>query len=188
MITREDALKLLEKYNQDKSDFIHYLESEVIMGALAKRFGEDETYWKMLGLLHDVDWGITKEDSKQHLTKAPEILRSAGFDEKFINTVLSHGYGWDCAGLKEKCRTEKVEYALACAETVTGLVHAYALMRKSLEGMEVSGLKKKFKDKKFAAGIHREIILECEKLGLTLEEFLDLAIKSIQSISKEIGF
>ena len=70
MITREDALKLLEKYNQDKSDFIHYLESEVIMGALAKRFGEDETYWKMLGLLHDVDWGITKEDSKQHLTKA----------------------------------------------------------------------------------------------------------------------
>ena len=81
-----------------------------------------------------------------------------------------------------------MEYALACAETVTGLVHAYALMRKSLEGMEVSGLKKKFKDKKFAAGIHREIILECEKLGLTLEEFLDLAIKSIQSISKEIGF
>ncbi len=187
-ITREEALKLLEQYNKDKSDFTHYLESEAIMGALAKRLGEPEDYWKMLGLLHDVDWGITKGNSKEHLTKAPEILKNAGFDDAFIKIVLSHGYGFDCAGLKEMKRSEKVEHALACAETVTGLIHAYALMRKSIDGMEVSGLKKKMKDKKFAAGINREIIMECEKLGLSLDEFFDIAIKAVQSIAKEVGF
>jgi len=158
------------------------------MGALAKRLGEPEDYWKMLGLLHDVDWGITKGNSQEHLTKAPEILKNAGFDEKFIKIVLSHGYGFGCAGLKDLKRAEKVEHALACAETVTGLIHAYALMRKSLEGMEVSGLKKKVKDKRFAAAINREIIMECEKLGLSLDEFLDIAIKAVQSIAKDIGF
>ena len=187
-ITREEALKLIEKYNKDRHDFIHYLESEAIMGALAKRLGNDEGYWKMLGLLHDVDWGITKGDSMQHLTKAPEILKNAGFDEKFIQIILSHGYGWDCAGLKERIRTEKVEHALACAETLTGLIHAYGLLRKGLNGMDVKGLKKKMKDKKFAAGVNREIIIECEKLGLSLDEFLDSSIKAVQSIAKDVGF
>lgn len=187
-MTREEALKLLESYNKDRPDFIHYLESEAIMGALAKRLGEDEQYWKMLGLLHDVDWGVTKQDPRQHLTKASEILKNAGFDDEFIRIVLSHGFGWDCAGLKERKRTEKVEYALASAETVTGLIHAYALLRKGLEGMEVAGLKKKMKDKKFAAGVNRGIIMECEKLGLSLDEFLDTAIRAVQSIAKDVGF
>ena len=187
-INREEALNLIEQYSKNNSDIIHYLESEAIMGALARRLGENEEYWKMLGLLHDVDWGITKSDTKKHLTKAPDILKKAGFDDKFIQTVLSHGYGWDCADLKDKKRTENVEYALACAETVTGLIHSYALMRKSFEGMEVNGLKKKMKDKRFAAGINREVILECEKIGLSLDEFLDIAIKAVQSIAKEVGF
>ena len=187
-INREEALNLIEQYRKNNSDIIHYLESEAIMGALARRLGENEEYWKMLGLLHDVDWGITKSDTKKHLTKAPDILKKAGFDDKFIQTVLSHGYGWDCADLKDKKRTENVEYALACAETVTGLIHSYALMRKSFEGMEVNGLKKKMKDKRFAAGINREVILECEKIGLSLDEFLDIAIKAVQSIAKEVGF
>ena len=226
-INREEALNLIEQYSKNNSDIIHYLESEAIMGVLARRLGENEEYWKMLGLLHDVDWGITKSDTKKHLTKAPDILKKAGFDDKFIQTVLSHGYGWDCADLKDKKgeykwrtiedllkekhgiyttvsnikrifyrqkklkdkkRTENVEYALACAETVTGLIHSYALMRKSFEGMEVNGLKKKMKDKRFAAGINREVILECEKIGLSLDEFLDIAIKAVQSIAKEVGF
>ena len=187
-INREQALELIKKYNSENSDIIHYLESEAVMGALAKRLGEDEEYWKMLGLLHDIDWGITKNNPKEHLTKAPEILRNAGFSEEFIQIVLSHGYGWDCAGLENMKRTKKVEYALACAETVTGLIHSYALMRKTLEGMSVEGLKKKFKDKKFAAGVNREIIKECEKIGLSLDEFFDLSIKVIQSIAKEVGF
>lgn len=186
-ITREQALSLIEKYNKDKSDVNHYLETEAIMGALAKKLGEDEEYWRMLGLLHDIDWGITKEDIQNHLTKAPEILKEEGFDEQFINDVISHGYGFDCAGLKDKQRTEKIQHALSCAETITGLIHAYALMRKGIKDMKAKGLKKKFKDKKFAAAIRRDIIMECEKLGLTLDEFFELSINAIKDIADKVG-
>ena len=186
-ISRDQALDLLKKYNSDPADFNHYLESEAIMRALAKKLGEDEDYWGMLGLLHDIDWGITKNDSKEHLTKAPAILKEAGFDDEFIEALVSHGYGWDCAGLKERQRTKKIEFALAAAETITGLIHAYALMRKTIEGMDASGLKKKFKDKKFAAGVNRDIVLEIEKIGLPLDEFFTLSIQAIQNIKKEVG-
>lgn len=185
-ISREKALELINKYNKDKSDIYHYLESEAVMKALAGRLEEDEEYFGMLGLLHDIDWGITKENTKIHLTKAPHILREAGFDEEFIKIIISHGYGFDCADLIDKKRTKPIEHALACAETVTGLIHAYALMRGTMEGMEVSGLKKKFKDKRFAAGVSREIILECEKIGLNLEEFFQIAIDAIRKIAKEV--
>ena len=187
-LSREQALALVRQYNSDSADLCHYIESEAIMKALAERLGGDPEYWGMLGLLHDIDWGLTKNDSLQHLTKAPEILRSAGFDDQFIQTILSHGYGWNCAGLQDRKRAEKVEFALAAAETVTGLIYAYGLMRHGLQGMEVSGVKKKMKDKRFAAGVNREIIMECEKLGLPLEEFLAISIKAMQAIAKDIGF
>lgn len=183
-ITRDQALDLIKKYDTDPADIAHYLESEAIMGALAQRLGEDVDYWKMLGLLHDVDWGLTKNNTTEHLTKAPQILRDAGFDDRFIHIIVSHGYGFDCANLKDKVRQEKTEHALAAAETITGLIHAYGLMRRSLDGMEPSGLKKKFKDKKFAQAIDRDIIMECEKLGMNLDEFFDLSIKAMQSIAK----
>jgi putative nucleotidyltransferase with HDIG domain len=187
-ISREAALKLLAKYNQDRHDYIHFFESEAIMRELASRLGEDVEYWGMLGLLHDVDWGITKHDSREHLTKAPEILRETGFDDAFIQAVLSHGYGWDCAGLKEKRREAKIEHALAASETITGLIHAYSLLRgNKVDGMKVSRLKKKFKDKNFAAGVNRAIILECEKLGISLDEFMQISIEAIKKIAKEVG-
>ena len=187
-ISRENALKLLEKHNRDCQDFIHFLESEATMRVLAARVGEDVEYWGMLGLLHDVDWGITKHDSREHLTKAPEILRQAGFDDAFIQSVLSHGYGWDCADLKGKKREKKIEYALAAAETITGLIHAYALIRGSrLDGMKVSGLRKKFRDKNFAAGVDRATILECEKLGIPLDEFMQISIEALKKIANEVG-
>ena len=185
--TREQARELVKKYNSDRGDLHHYLESEAVMRGLARHLGENEDYWGMLGLVHDIDWGLTKHDSKLHLTKAPTILREAGFSESFITTIISHGYGFDCAGLLNKKRTSTIERALAAAETVTGLVHAYALMRKSIAGMEVAGLKKKFKDKKFASGVRREIIEECSQIGVDLDTFLKIAIESIASISKEVG-
>jgi uncharacterized protein len=186
-ITREKAFELILKYNQDKSDLNHYLESEVVMRGIARYLKEDEDYYGMLGLMHDVDWGVTKNNPKEHLTKAPKILSEAGFDDEFIKIVLSHGYGFDCAGLKEKKREKQIEHALACCETVTGLIHSYALMRGSINGMEVSGLKKKFKDKRFAAGVDREIIKECEKINVDLDTFFKIAIDSISNISKEVG-
>ncbi|MFX0090709.1 MAG: HDIG domain-containing metalloprotein [Candidatus Hodarchaeota archaeon] len=187
-LTRDEALKLIYKYNEDKSDINHYLESESIMGALARRLGEDIAYWRMLGLLHDIDWGITKQDLGTHLTKMPGILRDVNFDDEFINTVLSHGYGYDIAGLLDKKRTRKIEHALACAETVTGLIHAYALVRQGkISDMKAKGLKKRFREKSFAAKVSRDIIRECEHLGLTLDEFFDLAIKAVAGIKEEIG-
>ena len=189
-ISREQAIELLKMYNkeEDKADWNHYLESEAIMRELAKKLGEDVEYWSMLGLLHDVDWGLTKNNIKEHLTKAPEILKKAGFDDEFINVIISHGYGFDLPGLKNKKRTKPIEHALAAIETLTGLIYAYALMRgKRISDMGVKGLEKKFKDKTFAANCNREIIKEIEKIGISLDEFFGLSINAIKKIKDEVG-
>ena len=189
-ISKEQALELLEKYNPKLNiqDWNHFLESEAIMRALAQKLNEDADYWAMLGLLHDIDWGITKDNSKEHLTKAPEILKQTGFNQEFTDTIISHGYGFDCAGLINKQRTKPIEHALAASETLTGLIHAYALMRgKEISGMEVKGLKKKFKDKTFAANCNREIIKEIETINITLDEFFQLSIEAIKNIKNLVN-
>jgi putative nucleotidyltransferase with HDIG domain len=188
-IDREQALELVKKYNSHPQDLIHYLESEAIMRELAKKLGEDEEYWALLGLLHDIDWGLTKENIETHITKAPEILKEAGFDQEFIDIIVSHGYGFEeLPHLKDKKRTEKIQHALAASETLTGLIHAYALMRGGkISDMEVKGLKKKFKDKAFAAKVSRDIIRESEQLGISLDEFFEIAIEGIKKIAPEVG-
>ncbi len=189
-LTRNQAIELLRKYNShgDKSDWDHFLESEAIMGELAKKLGEDEEKWQMLGLLHDIDWGITKNNTSEHLTKAPQILKEAGFDKTFINNIVSHGCGFECANLKDKKRTKKEEFALAASETLAGLINAYVLMRgKKISDMETIGLKKKFKDSRFAAGCNRDIIKECENLGISLDEFLQIGIDAMKKIKNDIG-
>ena len=188
-ISRERAWELLKKHNTHNQDLIHYLESEAVMRELALHLGEDVEYWAMLGLLHDVDWGITKNEVQRHLTEMPDILRKEGFSEDFIETVLSHGYGFEeLPALASKARTEKIQHALAASETITGLVHAYALMRDSkISDMEPQGLKKKFKDKTFAAKVSREVIKEIEQCGISLDEFFKIAIEGIKRIKDEVG-
>ena len=188
-ISREQAFELVKKYNSHEPDIVHYLESEAVMRGLAEHLREDVEYWVMLGLLHDVDWGITKENVSTHLTKMPEILREAGFSDEFIENILSHGYGFEeLLHLKDKRRSKKIEHALSAGETVTGLVHSYALMRgKKVSDMDAKGLMKKYKDKTFAAKIERNIIKEIEEMGLSLEEFFGIAINSIKKIAKEVG-
>lgn len=187
-ISREQALELLRKYNSDERDLIHYLESEAIMREVALKLGEDVEYWGMLGLLHDIDWGLTKENVSSHLTKASQLLKDSGFDEEFIQIVLSHGYDYEeLPHLKDKKRTKKIEFALAASETLTGLVHAYALMRGGkVSDMEIGGLKKKFKDKAFAAGCDRVIIKEAEKF-MNFDEFLACGIEAIKKIKDKVG-
>ncbi len=186
-LSHEQALEFVKTYNTDERDIIHYLESEAVLRAIARYLKEDEKYYGMLGLLHDIDWGITKDNSQTHLTKAPQILRDAGFDEEFIQTLVSHGYGFDCASLSDKKRTRNIEYALAAGETVTGLIHAYALIRgRKISDMEVKGLMKKYKDRQFAEGCDREIIAEIEHL-MPLEEFFGLAIEAMKGIKEEAG-
>ena len=188
-ITRDQAWELVKKHNSHPQDLVHYLESEAVMRELAKHLNEDEEYWDMLGLMHDLDWGLTKDNVETHITKAPDILKEAGFDKEFIEIVKSHGYGFkELPHLADKKRTEKVQYALAASETITGLIHAYALMRgKRISDMQPKGLRKKFKDKAFAAKIEREIIREAENLDLELNEFFQIAIDGIKNIKDEVG-
>jgi len=187
-ISREEAINLLKSYEQKEADMNHYLESEAIMRALAEKFGEDVEYWGMLGLLHDVDWSLTCNNWEKHCIEAEKILREKGFDDEFISLVQSHAYGHDIIpALKDKKRVKKIEHCLATAETITGLIYAYALMRgKKISDMDVQGLKKKFKDKRFAANCNREIIKEIEEF-MSLDEFFLLSIDALKKIKGEIG-
>ena len=188
-IKRDQAIELLKSMPQEKSDMNHYLETEAIMKSLARHFNEDEEYWAMIGLLHDVDWALTKNDWTGHTVKAEELLKEKGFDDEFIQIVQSHGYGYDEIPIfKDKKRTKKIEYCLIASETLTGIIYAYALMRgRKIYDMEVKGLKKKFKDKTFAANCNRELVREIEKTGLDLSEFFKIAIDAVKEIAEEVG-
>lgn len=186
----DEAKELLDKYIKDPITKMHCIESEAIMRALAKKFSEDEDKWGIIGLLHDIDWELTKDNPKEHCVKAVDILKQAGASDYLIETIVSHGYGHVLnENLKNKQRTTKVQHALAAAETLTGLIVASALVQpdKKLASVKLESLKKKFKQKTFAANCDREIIKECEKIGLTLDEFLGIGLKALQGISEKIG-
>ena len=160
-ISREAALALLKKYNKEPFLLRHALTVEAVMGWFAREAGEDEAFWKTVGLLHDVDYGSFPEE---HCKKAPELLREAGYGEDLIHAVVSHGYGL-VVDVAPEHDMEKVLFAI---DELTGLIWSAALMRpsKSTKDMELSSLKKKFKDKKFAAGVSRDVIRQgAEQLG-----------------------
>ena len=170
-LTREQGLELLKKYNKEPFHILHGLTVEGTMRWFANELGykEDADFWAMAGLLHDIDFEMYPE---QHCIKAEELLREAGAEEELIHAICSHGYGIAC-DVKPEHEMEKVLFA---ADELTGLVGAAARMRpsRSVMDMEVSSLKKKFKDKKFAAGCSRDVIREgAETLGWTLEELME---------------
>lgn len=186
-ISRQDALELLKKYNKEPFHIQHGLTVEGVMRYFARENGEDEEYWGIVGLLHDIDFELYPE---QHCVKAPELLREAGVSEEMIYSVCSHGYGL-CCDLEPKHFMEKILFA--CDE-LTGLIGAAARMRpsKSVMDMELGSLKKKYKDKRFAAGCSREVINQgAERLGWTLDELLEktiLAMRSCEeSVNREMG-
>ncbi len=189
-ITKQQADQLVDQYITAPITKYHLLESEAIMIALARQLGENEEEWGIIGLLHDIDWDLTKNNPKEHLTKVPEILKQAGASDELINAIISHGYGQPaCGAPQDKQRQTKLEHALAAAETLTGLIVASALVQpdKKLASVSPQSLLKKFKNKSFAANCNREIIMECEKIDLTLEQFLEISLKALQSISDKIG-
>jgi len=189
-ITKEQAEKLLDEYIKDPITKLHMIESEAIMQALAERLGEDVEQWGIIGLLHDIDWDLTKGNSSEHCVKAEEILRQAGATDFLIETIQSHGYSMEeIPAFKDKQRTTIIQYCLVSAETLTGLIVASALMQpdKKLASVSFESLKKKYKNKKFAARCNRDLIAECEKAGISLDEFLALGLKSLQAISDKLG-
>jgi uncharacterized protein len=189
-ITKQQADKLVEEYIKDPVTKLHLLESEAIMRAVAKHLGEDEDEWGTIGFLHDIDWDLTKENQSQHCVKAVEILRNAGASDFLIETIQSHGYAnVMIPELAEKKRETKLEHCLVAAETLTGIIVASALVQpdKKLARVKLKSLKKKFKDKAFAAKCDRELIRECEKAEIPLETFLEIGLTALQGISDELG-
>ena len=184
-ISRDQALELLKKYNKEPFHIQHALTVEGVMRWYAKElgYGEEEEFWGITGLLHDIDFELYPEE---HCKKAPELLREAGVSEDMIYAVCSHGYGI-CSEEEPRLEMEKVLFA---ADELTGLIWSCALMRpsKSTMDLEVKSLKKKFKDKRFAAGCSREIISQgADRLGWELDELFDKTILAMRSCEAAVA-
>ena len=184
-MTRVAALELLCKYNKEPFHLLHALTVEGVMRWFAQDqgYGAEADFWAMAGLLHDIDFELWPQE---HCRKAPELLRAGGADEALIHAVCSHGYGL-CSDVAPEHPMEKILFA--CDE-LTGLIGAAARMRpsKSVQDMEVSSLKKKFKDKKFAAGCSRDVIRQgAERLGWTLEELMEKTILAMRSCEEAVA-
>ena len=184
-IAREDAVQLLKKYNKDPFHIQHAYTVEAVMKWYAKElgYGDDAEYWGIVGLLHDIDFEMFPD---QHCQKAPDLLRVGGAGEDLIHAVCSHGFGI-CCDVEPVHEMEKILFA---ADELTGLIGAAARMRpsRSVADMEVSSLKKKFKDKKFAAGCSRDVIKNgAERLGWTLEELFELTILAMRACEEQVN-
>ena len=182
-LTREQALALLKKYNKEPFHIQHALTVEGVMRYFAAENGEDPDFWGLCGLLHDVDFEGWPEE---HCKKAPELLAEVNASPEMVHAICSHGYGL-CSDVEPTHQMEKVLFAV---DELTGLIGAAARMRpsKSVMDMELSSLKKKFKDKKFAAGCSREVIQDgAARLGWTLDEVLEKTILAMRACEKAVS-
>ena len=182
-VTREQALDLLQKYNKEPFHILHGLTLEGVMAWFAKENGEDAEFWGLCGLLHDVDFEMYPEE---HCVKAPELLAEVNASEEMVHAICSHAYG-SCSDVEPVHLMEKIMFAV---DELTGLIGAAARMRpsKSVMDMELSSLKKKFKDKKFAAGCSRDVIKEgADRLGWTLDETMEKTIQAMRSCEASVA-
>ncbi len=181
---RQHAIETLKKYNTVPFHIRHAFTVEGVMRWFANEldYSGEADFWATVGLLHDVDFEMWPDE---HCHKAPELLREAGFDERFVHAVCSHGYGL-CSDVEPEHQMEKVLFA---ADELTGLIWAAAKMRpsKSVMDMDVSSVKKKFKDKKFAAGCSRDVIKTgAERLGWSLEELFEKTLEAMRSCEASV--
>ena len=182
-ITRGQALALLQKYNQEPFHILHGLTVEGVMRYFAQEIGEDPDFWGIVGLLHDVDFERWPE---KHCLEAPRLLAEINAEPEMVHAICSHGYGICC----DVEPVEEMEKVLFAADELTGLIGAAARMRpsKSVQDMEVSSLKKKYKDKKFAAGCSRDVInTGAERLGWPIEELMEKTILAMRSCEDAVN-
>lgn len=181
--TREEAFALLQEYNCNEGLVRHGLAVEGVMRYFAKKYGEDPEKWGVIGLVHDLDY---EQYPDQHCTKTAEILRSHGWPEDYVRAVVSHGWGM-CCDVEPQETMEKVLYAI---DELTGLVSAAALVRpsKSVMDLKPKSVKKKWKDKSFAAKVNREVIQKgAEMLGMELSDLFGETIAGMQEVAEAIG-
>jgi putative nucleotidyltransferase with HDIG domain len=182
-VTREEALDSIKANIENKNTIKHMLATEAIMRALAKRFGEDEEEWGLTGLVHDIDMELTEGDMSTHSKLGADLARELGASEAMAHAVLCHN---QAHGIPPETRLDK---ALFCADPLTGLIVAAALVRpdKRLAGLEANSVRKKFKEKSFASGANREQIASCADLGLELDEFIELGLEAMKGIAPSLG-
>ena len=180
---REYAVEVFKEYNESEKLFGHAMAVEAVMRHFAALFGEDEEKWGVVGLVHDIDY---EKHPEEHCTAAKRILEEKGFPEEYIHAVQSHGWGL-CSDVEPTERMEKVLYTI---DELTGLITAVVLMRpsKSVLDLKLSSVKKKWKQKSFAAGANREVIANgAEMLGMELDEVIEHTVKGMQSAAKQLG-
>jgi putative nucleotidyltransferase with HDIG domain len=183
-ISRENALELLREYIQNPQMIKHCLAAEAVLGALADRLGENREQWAMAGLLHDLDVELTNADLAVHGMESVRILRDQGVDPAIIEAVKLHN---ELACGEKRCA--RLHHALAAGETITGLITATALVQpeKKLAQVKPKSVVKRMKEKAFAASVNRDIIRECELIGIPLAEFAEIAVGAMRGISEELG-
>ncbi len=180
-IPRTEAVELLQNHTSEAFLVQHALASEAILEALAAHLGEDVPTWGLTGLLHDVDYGQTSATPEKHGLVACELLQDK-LPEEALAAIRAHN-----GEMNGHSPATKLDYALRCGESVTGLIVTAALVRPTgITGMEAKSLKKKMKDKAFAASVSRENIRECEKIGLDLDAFLKLSIAAMAERAEEL--
>ncbi|NLI92818.1 MAG: HDIG domain-containing protein [Peptococcaceae bacterium] len=182
MLTREQAFTELAKYVKNKNLIKHMVSVEAVMTGLADHFGEDREKWGLTGLLHDIDYDETKDDPQLHSLKGAEILSELGFPEEVVHAVKVHNHAHGIP------RTSLLDKALYAADPVSGLVVAGALVRpdKKLASVDQEYLVKKFGEKAFARGADREQIRTCTEIGLEVEEFLEISLRSMQKVAEDL--
>lgn len=181
--TREEGLELFKKYNRSESLYKHALSVEAVMRYMARKNGEDEEKWGVIGLIHDLDYEMYPE---QHCTMTGKIMREHGWPEEYIRAVISHGYGI-CSDTEPQSMLEKTLFAI---DELTGLVTTSALVRpsKSVLDMESRSVRKKWTDKKFAAGVDRSVIERgAASLGVNLNDLITDTIMGMREVAEEIG-
>jgi len=182
-MTREEALDSVWDNVENENSVKHMLAAEAIMRALAERLGEDKEEWGLTGLLHDIDMELTEGDMSSHSKLGADLVREMGASEAVAHAVLTHN---QAHGIPLETKLDK---ALFCVDPLTGLITAAALVRpdKKLAGVEAKSVRKRFKEKSFAAGADREQIAACSELSVELDEFIELGLKAMQGIAAELG-
>ena len=183
-MTRDEAVALLKQHVRDERMLNHSYAAEAVMRALARRLGQNEERWGLAGLLHDLDLELVRGDLTVHGLEAARILTEKSVDPEVVEAVKMHNEM--VAGTK---RTTVFQHALAAGETITGLISATALVYpdKKLASVKVRSVSKRMKEKAFAASVSRETILECEQIGLSLDEFAGIALTAMQDIHEQLG-
>ena len=185
MKTREHYINILNQHIKNPKMIAHCLASEAVLRALAKRFGEDEYVWGIAGLMHDIDVEFTEGDSKRHAIEGADLLKAEGLPDDAVDAIRMHNEM--ATGLD---RSTRFQHALAAGETITGLIFATALVYpdKKIASVKTKSIVKRMKEKAFAASVNRDTIMECEKIGIPINEFAELSLEALKHIADELGF